>query len=521
MQSVLDELLARAQKLPPEVQKGVFERTSHLRWVPNPGPQTRAYFCQADELFYGGEAGGGKSALITGLAVNEHEHSLLLRRHRDDAKDLAENELLSRILDGNRDGWNGQDLIYRIDKRTIEYGGCKDLEDRQRYKGKPHDLKAFDEITDFLEKQYRFIIGWNRSSTPGQRCRVVVTGNPPTTAEGLWVIRRWAAWLDPQHPNPAKDGELRWYVTDDEDKDIEVSGPGEYEINGKMVASRSRTFIRAGLSDNPELGDDYKAVLDALPKELRDAYRDGKFSASIKDNPWQLIPTAWVLAAQARWTPKPPLNTPMCAMGADIAQGGEDNNVIATRYDGWFSPLITIPGKLTPTGTDIAGVLVANRRDNALVTIDCGGGYGGSAYKHMKDNNIEAFAYKGSEGSNSRTEDRTIGFTNIRTESWWRFREALDPSQRGGSPIALPNDPRLLSDLTAPTFDTKNGNIRMEPYERILDRLGRSLDHGSAVVMCWFRGPKMETHYSEWKGRVSGSVLPKIVMSRPNARRRH
>lgn len=518
---MLDELLARAQKLPPEVHKQVLDKTKHLRWVPNPGPQTRAYFCKADELFYGGEAGGGKSALITGLAVNEHERSLLLRRHRDDAKDLAEQELLSRILDGNRDGWNGADLIYRLGKRTLEYGGCKDMEDRQRYKGKPHDLKAFDEITDFLEAQYRFIIGWNRSSTAGQRCRVVVTGNPPTTAEGLWVIKRWAAWLDPKHPNPAKDGELRWYVTDDDDNDVPVDGPGEYEINGKMVAARSRTFIRAGLSDNPELGDDYKAVLDALPKELRDAYRDGKFSASLRDNPWQCIPTAWVLAAQQRWNNKPPAGIPMCAMGVDVAQGGDDNNVISIRHDSWFAPLTAIPGKQTPVGTDIAGVIVAQRRDNAMVIIDCGGGYGGSAFKHMVDNGIDAYAYKGAEGSESRTEDRTIGFVNRRTEAWWRFREALDPGQRGGSQIALPNDSRLLSDLTAPTYDTKNGKIRLEAKDELIKRLGRSTDHGDAVVICWYKGPRMASDYGVWKDRITGSNhKPKVILGHQAARRR-
>jgi hypothetical protein len=34
--------------------------------------------------------------------------------------------------------------------------------DKQRFKGDPHDLIVFDEGTDFLESQYRIIIGWNR-----------------------------------------------------------------------------------------------------------------------------------------------------------------------------------------------------------------------------------------------------------------------------------------------------------------------------------------------------------------------
>src|SRR6185295_12338004 len=72
---------------------------------------------------------------------------------------------------------------------------------------------------------YRRLIGWLRTETLGQRTRVIVTFNPPQTEEGRWVYRYWAAWLDPTHPNPAKPGELRWYVVDADGKDQEVPGP--------------------------------------------------------------------------------------------------------------------------------------------------------------------------------------------------------------------------------------------------------------------------------------------------------
>jgi hypothetical protein len=49
-----------------------------MAWVPNPGPQTQAFLCEADELFYGGEAGAGKTDLGIGLALTEHKRSLLL-----------------------------------------------------------------------------------------------------------------------------------------------------------------------------------------------------------------------------------------------------------------------------------------------------------------------------------------------------------------------------------------------------------------------------------------------------------
>jgi hypothetical protein len=47
----------------------------------------------------------------------------------------------------------------------------------------------------------------------------------------------------------------------------------------------------------------YASVLASLPEELRRAYRDGDFSVGIRDADFQVIPTAWVLAAEARWKP--------------------------------------------------------------------------------------------------------------------------------------------------------------------------------------------------------------------------
>ena len=51
-----------------------------MKFVPNPGPQSDAYFCEADELFFGGSGGCGKSSLLCGLAVNEHFDIQLFRR---------------------------------------------------------------------------------------------------------------------------------------------------------------------------------------------------------------------------------------------------------------------------------------------------------------------------------------------------------------------------------------------------------------------------------------------------------
>lgn len=496
----LAEILERFNSLGADGQamlrRHAINATAQMLWVPNPGPQTEGYDTEADELFFGGQAGPGKTDLILGLATTRHRRALILRRTNKEAEGLVDR--LAEVV-GSRDGYNGQHNIWRLPGRSIDIGGCQLETDKQKYKGKPHDLIGFDEISDFSYSQYKFITTWNRSTVPNQRCRVVCAGNPPTRPEGLWVVQHWAAWLDPRHPNPALPGELRWYTTGEDGREIEVDGLGPWMIGGKPVKARSRTFIPGELGDNPDLAStNYDSVLAALPEELRRAYRDGRFDEALKDSPFQMIPTSWIKAAQERWIETPPPGIPMTAIGVDVAGGGEADNCISIRYDGWFANLEFIPGKMLPAGGDISGLIITRRRNGAVIVIDMGGGYGGIAYKTLKDNDIEVVAYKGSEGSVKRTVDGQMGFTSKRAESYWRFREALDPGQVGGSPIMLPDDPRLVADLTAPRFEIRSNRIWITPKDVLEEELQRSLDAGDAVVMAWSAGPRLITAGILW-----------------------
>lgn len=525
--SMLDEVLEKIESLSPEAKsklaEEVMEATGDKIWIPNPGPQFNAYHHEADEIFYGGQAGGGKTDLVLGLAVNEHQRSMILRRTNKEAEKLPER--MEEIV-GHSDGLNRSTGTWKIGDKIIDMGGCQLESDKQKRKGIPHDLIAFDEVSDFSETQYTFICAWNRSADPKQRCRVVATGNPPTTAEGYWVIKRWAAWLDPTHPNPAEDGEIRWYTTNEDGRDIEVNGRGPHLISGEEVIARSRTFIRARLSDNPDLAEtNYDAVLAALPERERLAYRDGRFDASMTDALGQAIPTQWIRAAQARWTESPPEGIPMCAIGVDMTGGGKDPMIMAPRYDGWFAPLTEISAKLfdqDKLSKQAAGYIITERRDKALIVLDLGGGYGSGTYEHLKDNEIEVYGYKGSEGAAMRSKDSNIPFQNKRSAAIWRFREALDPSQPGGSRIALPDDPEMVADLTAPTYKIENNTIKIESKEKVVDRLGRSTDKGDAVVMAWFQGAKEETAALEWIDRKRAHRMrgqsPQVITGRQRRR---
>lgn len=492
----LDELLERIQRLTrkeqDEVKALALAKTAQMAWVPNPGPQTDAFFSTADETFYGGAAGGGKTSLLCGLALTAHRRSILFRREYPQIKGMIDE--VSRIL-GGRDGYNAQDKLWRLpDGRELEFGSVQYEDDKEKYQGRAHDLIGFDEITHFTESQYRFLIGWARSSTVGQRVRVVAAGNPPLTAEGAWVVRYWAPWLDPVYPKPAQPGELRWFTTVD-GKDLEVDGIGPYEIGGRPVYARSRTFIASRLEDNPDLmAAGYASVVEAMPEPMRTMLREGRFDVASGDQAMQVIPTAWILAAQNRWDERGFENIAMTAMALDPAGGGRDDAVLAPRYGGWYAPLVTANGPETADGSATAAMVVKYRRDGCPVVVDVGGGYGGAVLVRLDDNGIPHHRFNGAEASVARTKDGQLGFVNKRAEAWWRFREELDPDQEGGSAVALPPDPELRADLASPCWSLKARGIQIESKDELRSRLGRSPGKGDAVVMALSEGAKAAVH---------------------------
>ena len=492
--------------------------TSHLRWVPNPGPQTEAYFCQADELLYGGEPGGGKSALLIGLAFNCHGRSLIMRRQYTDLGGLTD---FAIKINGSRSGYNGSapPKLRMSDARFIDFAAASTVGDEQHWMGQAHDLIGFDEAYQFAESQIRFLMGWLRTEDQRQRCRVVLATNPPLSAEGLWVTKMFAPWIDPRFPKPARHGELRWYVSGDDDEDVWVDGPQPVQVGGRMVRPKSRTYIHSSVSDNPYYaGGDYERQLHAMQASTRNILLGG-FRTSFEDQPNQLIPTEWILLAQERWTPHPPSDIPMCALGVDCSGGGKDPMVIAPRFDAYFAKMTEVKGSDIPrdrAGSFCAGRVLTIRKDGALPIIDMGGGFGGSMYEHFRSNHIEAYAYKGAEATTKRTVDRKLGFTNKRSAALWGFRELLDPDQPNGSPAALPPDSQLVADLSAPTFKITARGVEAETKESVCERLGRSTNHGDAAIMAWWEGARHITHADEWIDRgVARSMRgqrPRVIM---------
>lgn len=542
MGGTLDEILARLQAVPEgarsQIAQDVEAAIGSRIWIPNPGVQTEAYLSQADILLYGGQAGGGKSQLLLGIGVNDADNGIIFRRELSQADGLEKDG--KQIIADNA-GFNGTDLEWTWPSgKNLKIGGMKDEDSWIAHAGRERDYVGFDEGGEFLEKQVASIRAWLRAA-PGKRRRTVIASNPPRTAEGLWLLEWFAPWLDDKHPlYPTEPGSLRWavYITKDDGtgQTVWVDGPGTYEIEGEEYTAESRTFIPASLEDNPYRNTpEYRATLQNLPEPLRSQLLYGDWKKGLKDAANQVIPTEWIRAAQRRWRDSPPHGIPMCAIGVDCSGGGTDDMVQAIRHDGWFAALVKDPAKSIPqdrAGSFAAGLVLANRRDKALIVVDMGGGYGGPLYEHLAANEIEAEAYKGAEGTTRRTRDGKLGFTNVRSAAYWAMREALDPGQPGGSPIALPADTRLLAGLSAPTYTVTPRGIAVEPKSArqggkkgVVERLGFSPNEADAVVMAWWAGPKQITHALNWAEEQASSrrmygQQPKVVVGRHHANRR-
>lgn len=465
--------------------------TDPRKWIPLAGPQSDAYYSTADITFYGGAAGGGKTDLACGLAVGPHRRAVIFRREGTQL-----NGIINRLEDilGSRDGFNSTKGIWRKDDGGfIQLAGVPNESDKRRFQGQPHSLKVFDEVTEFVETQFRFLIGWLRSEDPEEPQRILCTFNPPTSVEGRWVLRMIDPWINKKNPHYALPGELLWYTTSS-GGDTLVDGRGPHLVEGEMVEALSRTFIPAKVQDNPYYMDSgYMRVLQGMPEPLRSQMLYGDMSAGMQDDEFQVIPSAWVDEAMARW--KPRINKGvMTGMGVDVARGGMDKTIIINKYEPldqhkdsynqpthgpWYDEVIRYPGESTPDGNIVASHVIKERRDAAPVHIDVVG-VGSSPYDILLGNGIQVIAISGGTRMGGVTLEGSLPFADYKSELWWRVREALSPTT--GNKPELPPDDELREDLCAMTWKMTPRGIKVSTKDEVKEVLGRSPDAGDAFT---------------------------------------
>lgn len=552
MKTSLEEIEGWIENLTAEdrlaLESVVAEGTAELLCAPNPGPQTDAYYSPADLLYYGGGGGGGKSILLLMLAINEHHVSRLFRRQFKDIDGQGGLVPAMQQMLGTLDGYRGDKHTWALPGgRVVEFGAFENEKEASNYQGRAADFLGFDEAVQFQENLVKFIMGWNRPAAgvkKDQRCRTVLASNPPLTPDGLWIFEWFGPWLDDRHPDPADPGELRWFMEID-GRDTEV--PQDYThtlLDGRgneiLVYPKSRTFIPASVSDNPDLMESgYASQVAQMPKHLQDALM-GKFSASLEDDALQIIPTEWILAAQARWKEAVARAGsvdlmlqrlgPMTDAGVDVAmtlsgneattQRQNDRFVIAPLYRMFFAEPIVREGATISGPREGAAAIIASVRDRPRVKVDIGGGYGKGIVEHLQSNDFTAMGLLGAAASLAMDRDRRWSFKNKRAEWIWRFMEALDPERGDG--VMLPPGREIVAELACHRLKRPLGEskvIQVEEKSEIVKRLGRSPDIGESIIMAWAE-PDADQRQMRGATRRKRARSPVIQMGYASAKAR-
>jgi|FLYL01.1.fsa_nt_gi hypothetical protein len=261
----------------------------------------------AEEVLYGGAAGGGKSYALRALAVSyclqyPGATVVLFRRTFRELEDThilrLQSELPSYLATYKATTHdfvftNGSILMCRF---------CEKETDVRSYDTFEADLMLFDELTAFSEFQYVYLTTRCRSTKPWWPGRKICSATNPGNIGHLWVKRRWIDFAKPYEKKRA---------------------PLE---EGGLV----RQFIPARVTDNPTLmkrDPGYVALLQGLPEEEKRAklYGDwevfsGQFFSRWRDQvhvvddfsppqDWErYIFVDWGLAAPyaALWAARPP-----------------------------------------------------------------------------------------------------------------------------------------------------------------------------------------------------------------------
>lgn len=449
-------------------------------WEPISKPQRDAILCEADTLFYGGTAGGGKTSLLVAVAALNHSRSVIFRRTYPNLS-----EIVNQSYEYYRNGrYNGQSHTWRFPgNRSVQFSHLQYSKDKFSHQGIPRDFYGFDEITEFEEETVRFVTGWNRSTIPGQRCRKIFTGNPPVDTNGEWVIPYFAPWLDDTHENPAKNGELRWFIHSN-NKDIEVEDDKPVKIGKETLYPLSRTFIRATLHDNPFLkGTGYEQRLLALPEHMKRALYYGEFNISREDEDWQLIPSSALKACVYKDDEALKLDVKKChAIGVDPVRGGGDLLAIAPLQGDTFLDIMTWPGAEIPDGqTVLAKIRGIGLNESIAIGIDVIG-VGGSAYDQTKVCYKNTIAVNFSEGS-TYVDEATglLKMVNLRAEAYWRFMEDVIKGK-----VRIPDDKKLINELLAVKYRVTAQGLLIGSKDDIKKVLKRSPDRADSVVTAWF-----------------------------------
>lgn len=243
--------------------------TKEIVWKPNAGPQTWVLQKIEDEIFFGGQRGGGKTDAGIVWMVEPVENKLyaglVLRKNH---KDLSDWISRAKRLYANVGGVYVGDTFRFPSGATIKTGHLAEEDAYEKYQGHEYQRILIEELTHIpTEELFLKVLGSNRSTVPDLRAQFMGTANPGGPGH-RWVKKRYidtAVLYDREYiddeglPQTCKHGR-RW--TD-------------------PVHQLTRIYVPSRVEDNPflfKLDPKYVRYLDSLPEELKKAWRLGDWN---------------------------------------------------------------------------------------------------------------------------------------------------------------------------------------------------------------------------------------------------
>lgn len=271
--------------------------------APQPGPQTMYLASKADITIYGGAAGGGKTrgtlmfplkhivrspAKGFRMVIFRRTYNLIMQAGSIWDESFQIYPYVGGVSTESPTPtwrWNTHDI--EITFSHMQYHP----KDTYAKKGMQAELIAFEELTEFEKAQFFYMASRNRSRC-GVKPQMIATTNPEYDS---WVREFLSPWIDPDYPDRAESGEIRYFVRGDDDV---VRWLAKGETHPDAI---SCTFIAASLDDNPALkanDPSYERRLNALPlvERLKLKYGDWfarKVAGKVFKKHWfKVIPVA-------------------------------------------------------------------------------------------------------------------------------------------------------------------------------------------------------------------------------------
>lgn len=452
---------------------------------PQHGAQEDFLVTPAQEVFFGGEAGGGKSwACLQDFLYdvdNPNANGILFRRSFPDLEDL---------IFKAKDHFGGFNPKYNEAKHLFtfpsgarfRFAHMNHVSNIFTHAGQEYTHEYWDELCHFPKLPYVYLMSRLRTTDSTIPTRIRATGNPD--GEGvLWVKQRFVDKLKPY--------EIKWFKTVN-DRDVETS-PDDPEAISRQWIPTKRSENTALMKANPQ----YEAMLNQLPEKQKRAYKYGVWDTY--DAEFQVIKTEWwqhALSGDVEFVPG------IAAVGGDYAESG-DRCAMASGRGNQIRKFKDFPGMTTP---EFARKLWEEHmrygKNQCLTGVD-GVGPGVGVYHDLDEmglgGRINACKYKDENfGAKYDKFALKLQFNNWRTQAWWQLREDMAAGEVDLHLLQeqdhyYDNIHLLQEEIFAHTYEVKNGVVHIISKNELRkeDSLGRSPDLADTLVIWnWMRKNK-------------------------------